>query len=107
MALWDNTSRILIFRSSAASANVTSYLSITNFFNFYSNMYGFFAYIILLMIPVSTYLKTRSLGLMALTLLFISAGGVALLPELRGLAILGVAIAIIVMLYRIFWGDRG
>jgi hypothetical protein len=58
------------------------------------------------MIPVSAYLKTKSLGVMALILLFVSAGGVVLLPEMRGIAILGVAIAIIVMLYKIFWGDR-
>jgi hypothetical protein len=102
-AYWDNTSRILIFRSSMASPTPSSFLSFSGFTAFYTTIYGVLAYVFVVMIPLTTYFKTKSVPIFLLTFLFLAAAGISLGSDVRVIAVLGIGLGIGVMIYKILW----
>jgi len=102
-AYWDNTSRILIFRSSMASPTPSSFLSISGFTSFYTTIYGVLAYAFLVLVPVTTYFKTKSIPIFLLTFLFIAAAGISLGSDVRVIVALGIGLGIGTMIYKVLW----
>jgi hypothetical protein len=102
-AYWDNTSRILIFRSNMANPAPSTYLTIAGFSTFYTTIYGVLAYAFIILIPITTYFKTKSISIFLLTFLFIAAAGISLGSDVRVSAVLGIGLGIGVMIYKILW----
>ena len=102
-AYWDNTSRILIFRSNMANPTPSTYLTIGGFTTFYTTLYGVFAYVFLILVPLTTYFKTKSIPIFLLTFLFIAAAGISLGSDVRVIAVLGIGLGIGTMIYKILW----
>ncbi len=102
-AYWDNTSRILIFRSSMATPTPSTFLTFSGFTTFYITIYGVLAYVFVILIPLTTYFKTKSVPIFLLTFLFIAAAGISLGSDVRVIAVLGIGLGIGVMIYKILW----
>ncbi|MEM4706892.1 MAG: hypothetical protein QXW27_05065 [Candidatus Methanomethylicaceae archaeon] len=96
---------VAIIITASPKIETNPFINISDIVNFYESSWGFLTYAIVLLLPVSVYLRTKSPGGAALTLLFAAAGGVALVPAFRPIGILLIIGAIAFLLYKVFFGE--
>jgi len=71
--------------------------------DWYMDVWDFLAYAVVLLVPVSVYIKSKSVGAAAVTLLFLAAGGAVLDESFRPIAILIIVGSLGVLAYKVFW----
>jgi hypothetical protein len=104
MVTYDSVNKTLVLKASPPYQTPQQFFDIGSMIGFYQDAWGIGTYVVMMLVPISVYLKTRSYGLFASTMLFIAAARFSLEQNMISFAYLGVALAISAMLYLILRG---
>ena len=104
MVTYDAVNKTLMLKASPPYPTPKQFFDIGSMIGFYQDAWGIWTYVVMMLVPISVYLKTRSYGLFASTMLFIAAARFSLERNMFSFAYLGVALAISAMLYVLLRG---
>jgi len=104
MVTYDAVNKTLVLKASPPYPTPQQFFDIGSMIGFYQDAWGIGTYVVMMLVPISVYLKTRSYGLFASTMLFIAAARFSLEQNMISFAYLGVALAISAMLYVLLRG---